>query len=194
MKMVRKISPGALAGGLLLLFISGVQAHTGHPAGGLVHGFSHPCLGWDHLLAMVAVGLLSVPQTRSRVWILPATFVSFMMVGGVLGMNQISLPGVEVGILGSVLLFGLLLSLPCRLPLPMAMALTALAALCHGHAHGSEMPAAAHAVSYAIGFVLATSLLHGLGILLALGLERVKTLPLLRLAGIAVFVGGVFLL
>src|SRR5262249_59850084 len=32
-------------------------AHPGHDAHGLLHGFTHPFGGFDHLIAMVAVGL-----------------------------------------------------------------------------------------------------------------------------------------
>ena len=33
-------------------------AHPGHETAGMLSGMLHPLLGWDHLLAMVAVGML----------------------------------------------------------------------------------------------------------------------------------------
>ena len=33
------------------------QAHPGHDVSGLAAGITHPLMGMDHLLAMVAVGL-----------------------------------------------------------------------------------------------------------------------------------------
>jgi urease accessory protein len=43
----------------------------------------------------------------------------------------------------------------------------------HGYAHGNELPSAADPVSYSAGFVLATGLLHVLGI----GLGTLKHRP-----------------
>ena len=44
---------------LLLATATLAQAHPGHgPAEGWTAGFEHPFSGWDHLLAMVAVGVL----------------------------------------------------------------------------------------------------------------------------------------
>jgi urease accessory protein len=37
-------------------------------------------------------------------------------------------------------------------------------AIFHGHAHGTELPAAANAMTFAIGFVVCTGLLHLAGI------------------------------
>ena len=46
--------------------------------------------------------------------------------------------------------------------------LAGLFAIFHGHAHGTEMPQDAAALSYAAGFMLATALLHGAGIAIGL--------------------------
>jgi hydrogenase/urease accessory protein HupE len=45
-------------------------------------------------------------------------------------------------------------------------------ALCHGHAHGAELPLAADPADYAIGFVLATGMIHLFGIGVGLGLNK----------------------
>ena len=44
------------------------------------------------------------------------------------------------------------------------MALVGFFAIFHGHAHGTEMPAAASGVLFGLGFVLATAALHAIGI------------------------------
>ena len=67
-------------------------------AGGLLNGVFHPILGVDHLLAMVAVGILSVRLGGKAVWQVPATFVSVMVVLGILGLTGVSLPAVEPAI------------------------------------------------------------------------------------------------
>jgi urease accessory protein len=42
----------------IALMATAASAHTGEAAGsGFLTGFLHPILGWDHVAAMVAVGL-----------------------------------------------------------------------------------------------------------------------------------------
>ena len=76
----------------------------GHITTGLDNGFMHPFLGPDHLLAMVAVGILAV--TLKRALLVPATFVVAMVVGGALGMTGVSLPLTETTIVLSVVALG----------------------------------------------------------------------------------------
>ncbi|MGQ8571924.1 HupE/UreJ family protein, partial [Klebsiella pneumoniae] len=70
----------------LLLLPQAALAHPGHgDAAGLAHGFVHPLSGADHVLAMVAVGLLAALRGGRALWALPAAFLGMMVVGGVLG-------------------------------------------------------------------------------------------------------------
>ena len=47
-------------------------AHTGHGAtSGLAAGFTHPLLGLDHLLAMIAVGLFAAARGGKALWLVP---------------------------------------------------------------------------------------------------------------------------
>lgn len=147
-------------------------AHTFGAAGsGFAQGVVHPFLGVDHLLAMVAVGLWSAALGGRARWAVPAAFVAAMAFGAALGMAAAPLPSVELGIALSVLVFGLLIGFGARLPLPAGLALVALFALFHGHAHGAEAPEAAAPALYMLGFALATASLHlaglGLGTLMA---------------------------
>jgi urease accessory protein len=165
-------------------------AHTGvTPTSGFLAGFSHPMLGADHLLAMVAVGLWASQLGGRALWLVPGTFVVVMVLGGFVGMSGIGLPAVEFGILGSVVLLGLLVALQARLPVVLGMALVGLFALFHGHAHGTEMPADGHALVYAAGFVVATAGLHALGV--AIGLLAAR--PMARLAGAITATAGLAL-
>lgn len=169
-------------------------AHTGaHGAGGLAAGFSHPFLGLDHLLAMIAVGLWAA-QTGGRARLaVPAAFIVVMALGGLLGVAGIGLPLVEFGIIGSVLVLGLLIAVAPRLPLWAPMAIVAAFALFHGHAHGTEMPETASGALYGLGFIAATAILHALGLALGFAAAR-RTAPLARLAGGAVAACGLVLL
>ena len=47
-----------------------------------------------------------------------------------------------------------------RPPLPVAAIAVGAFAVFHGYARGAEMPVASDALSYALGFVIATGLLH----------------------------------
>ena len=152
----------------LLLAPTLAFAHTGAGGtSGFAHGFSHPMSGLDHLLAMVMVGVLAWQIGGRATWLLPSTFVLVMAFGGALGVGGISVPFVETGIALSVVVLGAIVAFGIQAPVAIACGLVGLFAVFHGHAHGSEMPAAAGALSYASGFMIATALLHGVG--LALG-------------------------
>ena len=158
-----------VAAAAILVAIPGAAlAHPGHDAGGFAHGLVHPLGGLDHVLAMVAVGLYAALPGRRALWLVPATFVGVMAIGGALGATGYPIPYAEIGIALSVMVLGLAVALRVSLPTLAAMALAGLFAIFHGHAHGTEMPADATAVSYAAGFMLATALLHGAGIAIGL--------------------------
>jgi urease accessory protein len=186
-----------IAAAAILVAIPGAAlAHPGHDAGGFAHGVMHPLGGLDHLLAMVAVGLYAALLGGRALWLVPATFVGVMALGGALGAAGYPLPHVETGIALSVIVLGLAVALRANLPTLAAMALAGLFAIFHGHAHGAEMPADAAAVSYAAGFMLATALLHGAGIAIGLAAGRLaeRGARAIRLAGGAVALAGVVIL
>ena len=140
-------------------------AHIGHgDTSGLMHGFTHPITGIDHVLAMVAVGVLAAQLGGRALWLVPLGFVGVMAAAGALGMAGIQLPLSEVGIALSVIVLGLAVAFRLSLPELAAMALVGFFAVFHGHVHGAEMPAAASGVAYAVGFVGATAMLHAVGV------------------------------
>jgi len=178
----------------LLLVPTLAHAHTGvGDTNGFAHGFEHPLLGLDHLLAMIAVGLWAAQIGGRALWAVPLTFVSVMALGGTLGIAGVPVPFVEQGIATSVLLLGLLIALSVRMPLSFSIPLVALFAVCHGHAHGAEMPVNASGFAYAIGFMIATAFLHCLGIGIGIFAQRRTPAAVLRLAGAAIAVAGVTL-
>ena len=140
-------------------------AHTGQgDVGGFSHGFFHPIFGPDHVIAMVAVGLWGVFLGMPAIWVLPIVFPLVMAFGGVLGILQVPVPAVETGIALSAIVLGLCVAFAYKPPLWAAAILVGIFAIFHGYAHGAEMPESSDAVSYAIGFVVATGLLHLAGI------------------------------
>lgn len=135
-------------------------------AGGLVSGLLHPVTGIDHLIAMVAVGIWGAQLGAPAIWILPITFPLVMAIGGVLGVLHVPLPMPEVMIAVSAVILGVAVAARLRLPFPAAALVVAVFAIFHGHAHGAELPRAANALAYGVGFVTATGLLHLCGIMI----------------------------
>jgi len=179
----------------LLFLLPGVAlAHTGAgEATGFMHGLSHPIGGADHVLAMLAVGLWAAQIGGRALWAIPGTFVFVMILGGVLGFYGISVPFVEGGILVSVLVFGVLIAGAFKFPIIVSALIVGVFALFHGHAHGAEMPFAIGAVSYSIGFALATAILHTAGIAFGMLLQRIDLEKVNRFAGGAIALSGIFL-
>ncbi len=176
---------------LLGLGVGPVHAHDGHGmAGGFLAGLLHPVTGLDHLLAMVAVGIWGAFLGRPLIWQLPVAFPLVMLIGGVLGISGASLPFVEAGIALSVVVLGAAIALRWSAPTGVAVAIIAVFAIFHGHAHGTELPQAAAPQGYAAGFVLATGLLHLAGIALGLLIGVRGGTPLLRGAGVAIALAG----
>ena len=140
-------------------------AHTeGGINGGFVSGFTHPILGWDHVVAMVAVGLWGAFLGAPAIWLLPVVFPLVMAFGAALGVVGVPVPAVEIGIAGSAVVLGLLIVLTVRLPLWLAGVIVGVFAIFHGYAHGIELPEAVNPFAYGVGFVIATGLLHLIGI------------------------------
>ena len=152
------------------LLPSVAAAHTGvHYFGhgdSFVGGFLHPILGADHLLAMVAIGLWAAYLGGSALLVVPLAFVGMMIAGAALGANGFHLPAVDQTIAVSLVVFGLMICTLARLPLGVAAAIVGLFAMFHGYAHGAEMPDLARPLFYGAGFVLATVLLLGLGVVI----------------------------
>ena len=165
---------------------------SGH-SHGFLNGFIHPLMGPDHICAMLAIGILAVQCGGRALWLLPSSFVSSMMLGGLLGMKNIPFGPVEVGISISVLILGLLIACSAQLPVVSGMAIASGFALFHGYAHGAEMPDTAMGLAYGVGFSVATAGLHMAGISLGLLSKKLGSIQSLRLAGGAFMIYGIFL-
>lgn len=168
--------------------------HADAHSHGFFHGFMHPLTGLDHLLAMIAVGLWAAQLGGRAIWIVPCSFVVAMIGGGVLGSMGVLVPFVEQGIALSVLLLGLAVAFAVRLPVALPGMIVAVFALYHGVAHGAEMAVGLSMLAYAVGFSLATAILHGCGIAIAALLGRTAPVPVLRAIGGAIAVTGLLLL
>jgi urease accessory protein len=160
-------------------------AHPGHAAAsGLMAGLLHPLTGLDHLLALLAVGLWSRQQRRGMA--LPPVFLVLMALGascaGVL--DQGMLPALEMSIAVTVLLLGALAAASLRMPPQLAVALAGICGFVHGLAHGRELAG----IAGGAGFLAASALVIGLGIVVQADEER------RRMAGAAIGAAGLCLL
>ena len=173
------------------MFAAPAAAHsgTGLP-GGVAAGFMHPFGGFDHLLAMVAVGLWGAFLGRPLIVLLPVVFPAVMALGGSLGIVGVPMPPVEIGIALSVIVLGALIAGAVRAPVWLACAVVAVFAIFHGYAHGQELPSAADPIGYSLGFVMATGLLHIAGIGLGLLNNRRRGALALRTGGVAITLAG----
>jgi len=163
-------------------------------AGGFLSGLAHPISGLDHVIAMVAVGLWGAQLGLPALWALPVAFPMMMALGGMLGLIGLPLPGVEIGIAASAIVLGALVLTSVRLPLAAALTIVAVFAIFHGHAHGTELAPDENAMLYSIGFVIATGLLHAVGIGLGVMHRWTTGRFVLRGAGALVLSGGIWFL
>lgn len=187
-----------ITAGLVVLIATPLWAHSGSgAASGLLHGMAHPLAGTDHLLAMIAVGLWAAQGEMRRVWLLPLAFVAAMLTGGVIAMWGVALPAVEATILLSIVVLGALVAVALRPATVVSVFIVAAFGLFHGHAHGTEIPAAMSAVGYAAGFLTATALLHATAAATAILVKRAagnsEGMTWVRVTGSAIAAAGLLL-
>jgi urease accessory protein len=167
-------------------------AHSGSGgAAGFIHGFAHPLGGPDHVLAMVAIGLIAANLGGRALWLVPGTFVLMMALGGAFGATGVALPSAELAIALSVIVLGLAVATRTILPTLSTVALAGIFAIFHGHAHGAEMSPDSSWTAYAAGFLTTTVLLHAAGIGIGIMLNRLRE-PVLR--GALAATGGAMVL
>lgn len=183
----------------VLLLTQSAHAHeAGGRAAGFVSGLQHPWSGADHIIAMIAVGLWGAQLGAPAVWLLPVVFPMVMAVGGFLGLMQLPLPGVEIGIALSAVALGAMVLGEVRSNhkafLVFAAALVGFFGMFHGYAHGTELEEGQNALLYSMGFVIATGALHGMGIAIGLIHRWPAGKVALRAAGACILLGGVYFL
>ena len=183
----------ALIAAALAPAIAFAHEETGQAAGFLA-GLLHPVTGIDHVLAMISVGLWGAVLGPPAVWVLPVAFPLVMALGGLMGLLGIPLPGLEIGIALSAIVLGTMVLAEARPPIWLAALIVAIFAVFHGHAHGRELPEGTSALLYSLGFVIATGLLHAVGILLGAVYRWPTGRRGLRVAGAGVALAGIFFL
>ena len=161
------------------------QFHPQDAGAALQSGFLHPLSGFDHLLVMVAVGLWAAKLGGRALWLLPCSFVGSMLLGSILGLGGIHLPAMEHGILTSMILLGAALGMAWRPALSVATLFIVAAGLCHGFAHGTEIPSGSLPLLFLAGMVCATAALHGSGLTIGAVAEKNSFSVVTRATGVA---------
>lgn len=194
-KLIASLAGVSMMGIAVMTQVTPAEAHViQEGAGGFGSGFEHPLTGPDHFLAMFAVGLWGAQMGGRSVWTLPVTFPLIMVAGGIAGMSGLPLPGVEIGIALSIIALGAAIAFAWRPPEWAALLLICVFAICHGYAHGAELPNAADPADFAIGFVIATGLIHLCGIGVGLALTRPLGGRITRGLGAVMAMAGLFFL
>jgi urease accessory protein len=176
----------------LFLFSTSYAHNTGGI--GIESGLIHPIFGLDHLLAMIAVGILGTQIGSKSIWKLPLFFVSFMILGGVLGIYNLQIPMIESGIAFSVVGLGLMI-FKQKNTILLSYVLISFFAIFHGNAHGLEIPQITYPAFYVLGFVLSTITLHISGILIKNIAQKADLTNLtLKYSGIVVSIIGIYFL
>ena len=184
-----------LAAMIFVLVATPASAHDGTGlAGGFISGVLHPLSGPDHMLAMVSVGLWGAILRRPLVIALPVVFPAMMAIGGVMGILNVPMPPVEIGIGLSVLVLGGAIAFGWKPANWIAILLVAVFAVFHGYAHGHELPSAADPVGYSVGFVLSTGLLHIVGIGIGFAAEKMGGMRVLKALGGLISLAGLWFL
>jgi len=177
---------------LFIITLSTAMAHSsGDNGSGFISGLTHPIFGWDHVTAMVAVGIWGAFLGRPAIWILPVVFPLVMAFGGILGIAGVPIPAIETGIAVSSVVLGLLIVFATRAPLWVAAIVVGAFAIFHGHAHGTELPNAVSPLAYSIGFVISTGLLHLAGIAFGEVIRLPKGDWILRAGGGIIALAGI---
>lgn len=177
-----------------VLLAQAADAHSmGAQGGAFASGLVHPFAGLDHVLAMVAIGVWAAQNGGRALWAVPLSFVATMLLGAALGIAGMPLPSVEPAIAVSLMILGLLVTLSVRMRLAAGMAVAAVFALFHGHAHGTEIITVSIA-QYLLGMTIATALLHGAGMIFGSLPKAGFGAKVLRFGGAAIAATGAWML
>ena len=177
-----------------VIFTNNAFAHSGHAESvSFMAGILHPLTGWDHLLAILLVSFWSA-FTLKKVWLGPIMFMCGMGVGVILGLTHFSVEWFELGVAISIVGLGLLIYIHKKSNLSLALGLTSLFGFFHGYAHADALGDASNAMASSIsmdllGLLIATAMLHGIGIVLGKRVHQFNQLAYKGVGISAVLVG-----
>ncbi|MFZ1640519.1 MAG: HupE/UreJ family protein [Candidatus Contendobacter sp.] len=158
----------------LALGADAAYAHAASPqAGSFYAGLLHPLTAPEHVLSMVALGLLAGQHGLNKGQGLLLVFPAAMALGAGLALRHPALGWVSLLNIGSVALFGGLVAATWRVPAALLYALALLFGMTHGYANGAAITPNLSPAVFILGLVTAA--------LLTLGYSMAGTAYLLRL-------------
>ena len=175
-------------------FNAAAHGFTQIPDGGVLAGFFHVLGGFDHILALIAVGVWSSQHdVKIERW-MPIVFALVMILGAIMASAGNALPAVDIGTAASLAILGIMLAASLTLRLPSAFFLVSVFAMFHGFSHGTQLAEASNAFGVGVGLISATVLLQGTGIWLGRMMQQQQFTVLGRGLGFGCAIASVFLL
>jgi urease accessory protein len=132
----------------------------------MLFGFQHPMTGWDHCLALVAIGAVATLSFRKKA-ILPAAYMGALLAGGWMTLHGMALPQVPMLAASVIAVAAVALVLRKSAMRWLMTGATTLFGLAQGALHAAWVAVPQTLCSYAVGFALASLLLMLAGGLLA---------------------------
>lgn len=156
-RRIRKWPAGAAAA--LALFAGPAGAHAIDPRiGDFYAGLLHPLTAFEHVLPIVALGLLTAQHGLRRSQLVLLLFPLAFAAGAWFSLEVPSLPAIfPINIFWAVLL-GVLVATAVSLPLPLLYAIAVGCALTHGYANGQAMTPESKAALFVLGLAVAAFL------------------------------------
>ena len=202
---------------IVIFFSSSVSAHSGNVMIGFSDGLLHPVIGFDHLIAMISVGVISAQIGGFAIWFVPGLFVIGMLLGSALAIliyliRHINEPSpfinyilthfadyiyfiVEFGIAFSVLFLGCVIFFNKRLPIIISSIIILSFGITHGAAHGISIPYVIQPYLFVLGFCVGTILLHIFGVFIGyFSIKKPSVNQMTRYTGLLISAFGIKLI
>ena len=131
----------------IYILINATPALAHHPNGGKIpstvaegflSGLGHPVIGIDHLVFVIAIGLLAALSKKFGL-VIPTVFAVATAIGTGIHVQSIDLPLVELIISASVLIMGIFLAKKEQTSLAILTGVSAIAGIFHGYAYGESI-------------------------------------------------------
>jgi len=144
--------------GISLMLVSGTAlAHEGHSAGsGFLSGMLHPLTGLDHLMVILAFGLMAgLWANKKRVGGLIVGFLTLFALSALVGSFSTAFAGSETILMSTVVAAAMLLLIkPLRGHQALMILFGLIAATTHGFVHGVELSSTVQSMNWLAGTTL----------------------------------------
>ncbi len=181
----------------LLLLVGGLSVLNIANAHGIAHnGFVNSLINpnFNHLISVIAVGILSIPSRGKTNWLIPIVFFGTILVGFFLGMANILSISVAEGATLSMLTLGIAIAFTNKIPMILTLSIVGIFGLLHGYLHGIEMQTIKHSIMYGSSLVFSTVGLYLTGSAVSFVLHQTsKGYIVQRVIGVLIIIIGIFI-